>query len=247
MFAVETDVYGVWALSEESAEFLALAAWARARGLPVRRLASDADVEHSTHERASFVMLDAASDPLGAVAQCACIRARWPESPMLVLGPGRGEQERFREAAMRFGATVLLERPVAEALLLAAFETCVRAQHQRGATPRFVSLGGAYTLDLEGRCLRVGDVEQALTKGKFDLLAYLIGHPGQAVAADDLVRAGVLARSQISRYRAIVQELRSKLGAAGASIRTVPGYGYRFDPPNAACVVPMKREAASGP
>jgi DNA-binding response OmpR family regulator len=77
----------------------------------------------------------------------------------------------------------------------------------------------------------VGVTERALSRGKFELLSYLIQHTGRAISAEELVRAGVLAVSQRSRYRAIVLELRAHLGDARSAIRTVQGYGYRFEPP----------------
>ncbi|MGC4064756.1 MAG: winged helix-turn-helix domain-containing protein [Polyangiaceae bacterium] len=85
-------------------------------------------------------------------------------------------------------------------------------------------------LDLDARCLRFGDAERRLTREKFELLEYLLRNVGHAVSAEQLVRAGVLSRSQRSRFRAIVLELRNKLGDARGIIHTVPGYGYRLEP-----------------
>jgi DNA-binding response OmpR family regulator len=180
---------------------------------------------------AVLAVIDAGNEPWDAIVKTAKLRAIAPNLPLLVLGPDLA-QPGFLKAALDSGATRVLSRPFDAARLGVALGGSVGpfspSSRERGG---FVRLSEACGIDLAGRCLRIGTCELPLTKGKFDLLEYLVRHPGRAVSADELVRGGVLAPSQRSRYRAIVLELRDKLGDARDCIRTVPGYGYRFDPP----------------
>lgn len=179
-----------------------------------------------------LAVIDAELGPWDAIAQTARLRSTDARLPLVVLGPGAQTQPGFLKAALQSGADGVLDRPFDDDTLRAMLEGLVDRAHKETTNQRrFIPLSPSCGLDLEGRCLRQGESEQPLTKGKFDLLEYLVRHAGRAVSADELVRKGVLAPSQRARYRAIVLELRAKLGDASATIRTVPGYGYRFDPP----------------
>jgi DNA-binding response OmpR family regulator len=107
------------------------------------------------------------------------------------------------------------------------------AQHdperQTASPVAAVALGAGVVLDLSARCLRIERDEVRLSCDKFELLRYLVNCTGRAVSADELVCKRIFLRSQAARYKAIVFELRRKLGPAWRSIRSVPGYGYRFE------------------
>lgn len=86
-------------------------------------------------------------------------------------------------------------------------------------------------LDVPGRRLFVRGCEESLSPLRFEILRHLLERPGRVVSARDLVRAGVLGSASEQRYRAVMKEIRDRLGPAHDAIRTVRGAGYRFDPP----------------
>ena len=125
---------------------------------------------------------------------------------------------------------MVLEVPLSADVLRDALEQLAARGITLMRKRKQVRLSRSCVVDLDARCLRIGDAERRLTREKFELLEYLLRHVGHAVSADQLVRAGILSRSQRMRFRAIVLELRNKLGDAREVIRTVPGYGYRLEP-----------------
>lgn len=87
---------------------------------------------------------------------------------------------------------------------------------------------GARTVSRDGRPLHLTPIE-------FDLLAYLMKHPRQALSRDQLL-VGVWGSESRWQSPATVTEhvrrLRLKLGVSEGLIATVYGMGYRFDPTN---------------
>jgi two-component system, OmpR family, phosphate regulon response regulator PhoB len=85
---------------------------------------------------------------------------------------------------------------------------------------------GARTVSRNGRPLHLTPIE-------FDLLAYLMKHPRQALSRDQLL-VGVWGSESRWQSPATVTEhvrrLRLKLGVSEGLIATVYGMGYRFDP-----------------
>ncbi len=88
---------------------------------------------------------------------------------------------------------------------------------------------GSMHLDLATRRLTVGGGEVALTRMEFDLLRFLVTHPGRVFPREALLRA-VWDYSYYGGTRTVdvhVRRLRAKLGPEHACrIRTVRGVGY---------------------
>jgi DNA-binding response OmpR family regulator len=86
---------------------------------------------------------------------------------------------------------------------------------------------GELTLDTAQRRVFRGGEELALTATEFDLLAYLVRHPGRVVTREQLL-SQVWGYSAVAGTRTVdvhIAQLRAKLGAA-SPIRTVRGVGY---------------------
>lgn len=222
---------GVYLSGSNTPELELVVAWAGRHCRAVVWLSQESAVELEVQSEASLVVVDAHTEPFDAVVQVARIRAAHAHVPIVLLGPRSAEYDSFLRAALRSGANAVLKRPLDRIDLFEALRRLTVSRPGKDRAPRgVVALSPSCALDLMGRCLRVGRVEHPLTKAKFDLLAYLVQHAGRAVSADELVRAGIFAPSQRARFRAIVLELRDKLGEARSVIHTVPGYGYRFEP-----------------
>jgi len=99
------------------------------------------------------------------------------------------------------------------------------------SSTRPIDLGQGVALSLDGRALVVRGNSQAITPDAWQLLEYFLRNPGRAISPSELVRKGILLASQAPRYRALVFDLRRKLGPARGRISLVRGFGYRFDLP----------------
>ena len=80
----------------------------------------------------------------------------------------------------------------------------------------------------------VEGLEEGLTPKEFGLISCLVEHADQALSRQRLLREvwgpGLFVTDR-SVDRA-VKTLRQKLGSAGESIKTVRGFGYRWEGPN---------------
>lgn len=100
-----------------------------------------------------------------------------------------------------------------------------------GGSTRF----GDLQIDLAARRVLLAGEPIALTKSEFRLLEALSGSPGVAIADADLLSRmwGSPWRGDTASLQVHVSRLRRKLGESGARpryVRTVSGFGYRFDP-----------------
>jgi uroporphyrinogen-III synthase len=106
----------------------------------------------------------------------------------------------------------------------------VRALSERLHAARDVfELAGA-TVELQGQAALVGDEHVQLTRREAGLLAALAGRSGAVVSPSTLLRTVWCGASDDEHVVGVtVGRLRRKLGAAGASVRTVPRRGYRLE------------------
>ncbi|MEX1209714.1 MAG: response regulator transcription factor, partial [Candidatus Nanopelagicales bacterium] len=103
----------------------------------------------------------------------------------------------------------------------------VALRHARPVDTGDVLHVGQITLDRSSRRVTADGVEIALTATEFDLLAYLMAHPGRVVSRDRLLEevwgyAAVVGTRTVDVH---VAQVRAKLGEA-SPIRTVRGVGY---------------------
>lgn len=96
---------------------------------------------------------------------------------------------------------------------------------------------GDLTVDVGGYTARLKGVPLDLTYKEFELLKYLMQHPGRVYTRDQLLQE-VWGFDYYGGTRTVdvhVRRLRAKLGAEHEQlIGTVRNVGYRFDPPQAA-------------
>jgi len=87
----------------------------------------------------------------------------------------------------------------------------------------------ALTIGLTVKSVRVADKPVRLTRREADLACYLAEHAGRWVSnAELLEKVCKLSKADESLVRGHVYKLRAKLGAAGDTIETQRGFGYRL-------------------
>lgn len=165
---------------------------------------------------------------LNGVEICRRVRGLQPEVGLIVLVPETGEIDGV--AALEAGADDYLVRPARMAELQARVKAVLRRSRRSSA-----EVADGLELDLSARVLRIQEIEVALTKKEFDLLAVLYLNRDRVVPRADLLDE-VWESHWYGSPKALdmhVSSLRRKIAEAGAGdlIRTIRGVGYRLESP----------------
>jgi len=152
--------------------------------------------------------------------------------PVMILTARSAEMDRL--LGFEHGADDYLTKPFSPRELVARLRALLRRAGP-GPSSGTVTAGElrvdplAREATCEGRPLE-------LTPREFDLLAFLVQHPGRVVSREELLRK-VWGYSFVGETRTVavhVGRLRAKLGGAGCSIETVLGTGYKLVVPRPA-------------
>jgi DNA-binding response OmpR family regulator len=168
--------------------------------------------------------------------------------PVIML-TARGE-EHDRILGLELGADDYVTKPFSpRELCLRANSVLRRARQAAGLSEQAPDIRriGELEVDVTGHSATRGGIPLSLTGREFDLLAFLLAHPGQAFTRAELMRLvwGWDYGDQ-STVTVHVRRLREKIEQDPAEPRllvTVWGVGYRLDPPDGSGVVGMSEHA----
>jgi DNA-binding response OmpR family regulator len=148
-------------------------------------------------------------------------------TPVLMLTARNDETDML--IGLGIGADDYLTKPFSMRELVARVRVLLRRM-DRVPEQQLLSVGRC-RIDLQARRVHQGDDEVHLTRTEFDLLAFLVGRPGTAVARETLLEhvwgwaSDVESRTVDSHVKALRRKLGSEL------IRTVHGVGYALEMP----------------
>jgi len=148
--------------------------------------------------------------------------------PVLILSAR--DEEVDRVLGLELGADDYVTKPFSPRELVARVHAILRRSAAPVATsgPRVVEIGDV-RVDLDRREVSTGGEPVAFTAREFDLLAYLVDHPGLALSRRQLLD-GVWGDEWYGDERTVdvhVRQLRKKLGP-DLPLATVWGVGYRM-------------------
>lgn len=181
-----------------------------------------------------LVVTDLSMPNTDGLELCRHLRAISP-LPIIVLSV-RGE-ERTKVQALDAGADDYVTKPFGMDELLARIRAALRrapASEPGDAVSPVLEVGD-FRIDLENRSVAVKDREVHLTPKEYDLMVYLVSHPGKVLTHRTLLTAiwGGESMEQTEYLRVFVGQLRKKIEPEPATpqyILTEPWIGYRFDP-----------------
>ena len=181
-------------------------------------------------EDPDLVILDATLPGLDGLQVLRRIRQRQP-TPVILLSAKREPNDRV--AGLRLGADDYVAKPFVPAELVARVEAVLRRVDDRRPAAPIECAGIA--IDPVQRRVTVRGQDVHLTRREFDLLAFLVFHPGQAFSQTQLLEtvwphAFYTASSTVQVH---VRRLRMKIEedpARPIRLKTMWGFGYRFDP-----------------
>jgi DNA-binding response OmpR family regulator len=180
-----------------------------------------------------LLLLDLMLPGLDGLEVCRRLRATEAGAALpIVMLTAKGE-EADRVLGLELGADDYVTKPFSPRELTLRVQSVLR----RSAAPQPVStvlVAGELTLDPKARRAFRSGAEITLTLREFDLLAFLLRHPGAVFSREELMRqVWGWEFGDLSTVTVHVRRLREKVEhdpAAPVLISTVWGVGYRFDP-----------------
>jgi two-component system KDP operon response regulator KdpE len=181
-----------------------------------------------------LVVTDLTMPNMDGLELCRNLRAI-SQLPIIVLSV-RGE-ESLKVQALDAGADDYVTKPFGIDELLARIRAALRrapTYKSDDAVSTVLELGD-FRIDLENRSVAVSGREVHLTPKEYDLMVYLVSHPGKVLTHRTLLTAiwGGESVEQTEYLRVFVGQLRKKVEPEPATPRyilTEPWIGYRFDP-----------------
>jgi len=180
--------------------------------------------------RPDAILLDIGLPDVDGVSVCEEAR-RLTSAPIVMLTGEASPQMAVR--ALDVGASDYVRKPVDLGELAARVRAALRARTGPPEAPGPVELG-ALTIDEDNGVVRYGDQAVEASPTEIRLLAFLARHPGRAFSRRELLEAVWDDERGEHLVEVHMSNLRRRLRAAGCParmIRTVPGRGYRLDPP----------------
>jgi DNA-binding response OmpR family regulator len=189
-------------------------------------------LEAISAELPDLVLLDLMLPEIDGLEVCRRVRVEHPDLPIIML-TALGEADE-RIAGLEVGADDYVTKPFSPRELILRIESVLRRSRDAPA-PQRVLTAGSVTLDTAGRFATRGSEALALTTREFDLLAFLMAHPGRAFSRAELMQHvwGWTFGDQ-STVTVHVRRLREKVEDDPTSpvlIKTVWGIGYRLETP----------------
>jgi two-component system KDP operon response regulator KdpE len=187
--------------------------------------------------RFQAVLMDVNMPGIGGIEACREIRRRDPRLQILMLTVRDREADKIE--ALDAGADDYVTKPFSIPELAARLRSAVRRATATQADLVAPIVIGDVELDPERRTVRKAGAVLRLTPKEFDLLHYLMRHPGLPVPHSKLLRAvwGAEYGQELEYLRTFVHQLRKKLEDDSSSpeyLLTELHFGYRFREPSEA-------------
>ena len=203
------------------------------RGYEVR-VAADGESAIDTFQdwHPDMIITDLSMPNMDGIELCRRIRQR-SQAPIIVLSVK--EQEATKIEALDAGADDYITKPFSIHELLARVRASLRRVPVPIETDKNVVHEGDFIIDQQAHSVSVRGEEVHLTPKEYELLLYLMRHPGKVITHGTLLGAiwGANAVQQNEYLRVFIGQLRKKVEpnpAAPRYILTEPWIGYRFHP-----------------
>ena len=180
------------------------------------------------------VLMDVNMPGIGGIEACRKIRENAPRCQILMLTVRDREADKIE--ALDAGADDYITKPFSIPELAARLRSAVRRSATTVLDSRMPISIGEIQLDPARRLVRKSGAVLHLTPKEFDLLHYLMSHPGIPIAHSKLLRAvwGEEYGQELEYLRTFVHQLRKKLEvdpSAPEYLMTELHFGYRFREP----------------
>lgn len=187
----------------------------------------EAGVETVRREQPRIVILDVGLPDIDGFEVCRRIRA-FSEVPVVMVTAREDDVDKI--VGLETGADDYVVKPFNPKELMARVKAILRRARAPTRTERTVFSYRELTVDVLKRKVFLKDKPVELTPREYDLLTFLISHPGEIYSRQDILTEVWGSDHLDARSVDVhVRYLREKLGpVASVYVRTVWGKGYRF-------------------
>jgi DNA-binding response OmpR family regulator len=192
-------------------------------------------LDRALAEPPDLVVLDLMLPGIDGLEVCRRLRALAPV-PIVILTARSQESDRI--VGLELGADDYVAKPFSAKELVARVRAVLRRARgplaaAGGADPARVHVDGDLEVDVAARQARLAGAVVSLTAREFELLAFLVRHPGRAFRRDELLEGVWGYRyGDTSTVTVHVRRLREKIEpdpSTPVRIATVWGVGYRWE------------------
>ena len=181
--------------------------------------------------RPHLVVLDLMLPKLGGIDVCREIRQQ-SETPVIMLTARGDEMDRI--AGFEVGADDYLAKPFSPRELVVRVRAVLRRTLDKSQLQSDRVVRGDISIDPRGRSAEVAGVPVELTVREFDLLWFLVNHPGEVFTREQLLTKVWKYEwfGDASTVTVHIRRLRTKVEREPENprhIQTVWGVGYRWD------------------
>jgi two-component system alkaline phosphatase synthesis response regulator PhoP len=175
------------------------------------------------------VVVDLMLPEMDGLEVCRRLRAdeRTAAVPLIILTAKAAEADRV--VGLEVGADDYVTKPFSPRELAARVRALLRRTVPRPGDGEYVRRANL-VIDPIRHDVRCGDKPVVLTATEFRLLHFLAAHPGRVFSRSELIDHAIGREVEVldRTIDVHIMALRRKLGACGALIETVRGFGYRF-------------------
>lgn len=174
----------------------------------------------------SLIILDVMMPKMDGWQVCREIRA-YSKVPIIMLTAKTNEQDEL--LGFQLGVDEYISKPFSPKILVARVEAVLRRSN--GNAAEMVLSAGDITIDKTAHIVTIGDEQVELSYKEFELLTYFVENQGIALSREVILNH-VWNYDYFGDARTIdthVKKLRSKMGQRGEYIKTIWGYGYKFE------------------
>jgi len=180
-------------------------------------------------ERPDLVVLDLMMPGMNGLEVCKLLRAdaRTGRVPIIMLTAKAAETDKI--VGLEMGADDYITKPFSVRELLARVRAVLRRSDPAPPANGIIRRG-RLVIDVSSHEVTWAAQRVQLTATEFRILEYLATRPGRVLSRNDIIDTA-LGRDVAVFQRTIdvhITALRKKLGAGGAHIETVRGFGYKW-------------------
>ncbi len=184
-------------------------------------------------ENCDLLLLDLMLPGTDGFTICRAVREK-KDIPILMVTALGKDVDKIR--GLGFGADDYIEKPFSPSVLVARVKAHLAQYHrlkpQTAAAPKLLTVG-PLSADPAQHCIRKNDAEQALKNKEYELLLFLMRHPGQVFSREDLYEMiwGLESMGDNITVAVHMNRLREKIEddpSHSKLLQTVWGVGYRL-------------------